>query len=195
MTDTSELKTLNRLWEVAEQIGRDLGYEENPLHNGIESTGIYLERPVFQYDYWCTPTNAVTFATTGNDGVHFNLLRLDGELKEESPVVMTVPMCLSDEPNFIVGESLYDYLCLGCRSTFDHQELAFDPEAQLKFLENPEVGLVTGRSVLIEPQPEPPYALQVLTRELNLRPWPEIPNRLAELKAKYLPLLELPEDE
>ncbi len=43
------------------------------------------------FGYWCTPSNSITFATTGGDGVHYGLLDIGSGFNDESPVVMTVP--------------------------------------------------------------------------------------------------------
>lgn len=43
------------------------------------------------YPYECAPLNAVVFAETGGDGNHFSLLKLNGRVVEESPVLFTHP--------------------------------------------------------------------------------------------------------
>jgi hypothetical protein len=52
-----------------------------------------------------TPKDANPFACTGGEGVHYSLLP-DGK------VVMTVPANFQ-HTNFIVGNNLYEFLCLG----------------------------------------------------------------------------------
>src|SRR4051812_10143774 len=60
------------------------------------------------YGYESTPTNTVTFATTGGDGVHFGLLT-DARLSEQ-PIVMTVPMV---SKNIILADTLDEFFGLG----------------------------------------------------------------------------------
>jgi hypothetical protein len=83
--------------------------------------GTILYRP------FTTPKNSLSFASTGGDDVHFGLVAVNGKFGDASPVVMTVPMA-GDNPeelNFIVGETLRDFLCLGCeRGFFDLEKLA-----------------------------------------------------------------------
>src|SRR5687767_64611 len=77
----------------------------------FDPVGLILQIPPGRRDYHCTPLNSVTFASTGGDGVHFGFLHVEG--CSLSPVVMTVPM--SDVHNFVVGESLFEFLCLGAK--------------------------------------------------------------------------------
>ncbi|MFN9753054.1 MAG: hypothetical protein ACK57U_16905, partial [Planctomycetota bacterium] len=37
-------------------------------------------------DYWATPQNAVVFGWMGVDGVHYAILKIDGEIRDTSPV-------------------------------------------------------------------------------------------------------------
>jgi len=60
----------------------------------------------------------------GGDRVHFCLLEVAGQLTEESPVVMIVP-CNPDEPRLVVGDTLRDFLALGCTTGYFFLEHLF----------------------------------------------------------------------
>ena len=77
------------------------------------------------WDYHCTPVNAVTFGATGGDGIHLSLLTTG---PAAGAVVMTAPP--SDTPNTILGSSFGEFLRLGYYACFAWLEiLAFDPRA------------------------------------------------------------------
>jgi hypothetical protein len=64
-------------------------------------------------------------------------LALDGSIRERSPVVITIPAAFPGQ-NLIVGESLFDFLCLGTyRGYFCPGELAYDPELTLRARTDP----------------------------------------------------------
>jgi hypothetical protein len=67
-------------------------------------------------DYWATPKNAVVFGWMGCDGVHYAILKIDGELLERSPVIQIGPMDF-DEPYSLLAPSFTDYLAIGCGAT------------------------------------------------------------------------------
>jgi hypothetical protein len=85
---------------------------------------------------WCddTPKNGHIFAHTGGDRVHFCLLEVAGQLTEESPVVMVVP-CNPDEPRLVVGDTLRDFLALGCTiGYFFLEQLVYDFDETIGYL-------------------------------------------------------------
>ena len=107
MTFDAKLVTLNRLAQFATESRDD---EEE----GLAELGLIIHRHLDRLSYESTPSNVWTFASTGGDGVHFSLLDLGEGPTESSPVVMTVPMAFGDrEPNWVLGESLRDFLALG----------------------------------------------------------------------------------
>jgi hypothetical protein len=77
---------------------------------------VYLCLPPGKSDfqYWCTPKSAVTFATLGIDGVHYAILELNGLLCENSPVFQIDPTD-SDTPYCLLADSFVEYLATGCR--------------------------------------------------------------------------------
>ena len=102
--------TLQQLWDLA---GGDPDDTSCDWNGTFDPVGLVLLAPPRNEGYWCTPTNSLTFAITGGDGVHYGLMAINGEFTDLSPVVMTVPMC--DTPNKIVGANLKEFLALGCR--------------------------------------------------------------------------------
>ena len=67
------------------------------------------------YGYHCTPTNALTFGAMGVDGVHYAILTIDGEVRDESPVLHVSPM--DGDCYVILAPTFLDYLAAGCRVT------------------------------------------------------------------------------
>ncbi len=88
-----------------------------------------------------TPINTLTFARTGGDDVHFGMLATNGLYGDSSPIVMTVPIADEnpEEANFIVGENLHAFLCVGCTHGYGSlEELAYGKQHELfDFLAGP----------------------------------------------------------
>lgn len=64
------------------------------------------------YGYHCTPTNALTFGAMGCDGVHYAILTIDGEVREQSPVLQVSPM--DGDCYHILAPTFLEYLATGC---------------------------------------------------------------------------------
>jgi hypothetical protein len=94
---------------------------------------IYPPNP--DYGYHCTPTNALTFGAMGVDGVHYAILTIDGDARDESPVLQVSPM--DGDCYHILAPSFLDYLATGCGVT---------TKAMADVLEREE----RGESVLVE---------------------------------------------
>ena len=170
--------SLKQLWAVAEQEAARINDKPEYVFGDI---GLFLERDLQNHEYDLTPLNSVAFATTGGDGVHYNFLCLDDEVTEDAPIVMTVPCAWDDKANVIVGENLYEFLCLGCQiGYFSLEQLVYQPEETLPALQNPQP--VSERDE---------HLLALLRNELSLRPWQNVEKRLEELNSKYLPLLKM----
>lgn len=149
----------------------------------FDPIGLRLQLPPERWDYHCTPLNSVTFASTGGDGVHFGFLEVQG--CASSPVVMTIP--LSDINNVIIGEGLFEFLCLGVgRGYFALEELAYNREAAAALL-NGEVDE--------EMDSDEVRLLHLLRQEFRLEPWPEVEGRLHALEQKYAAAIQLPDFE
>jgi len=69
--------------------------------------------PSEETGYWATPKNAVVFGWMGVDGVHYAILKIDGEVRENSPVIQIGPMDFS-EPYSLLAHTFADYLAIGC---------------------------------------------------------------------------------
>jgi hypothetical protein len=64
-------------------------------------------------EYWCEPLNVLTFAHMGVDGVHFALVKIDGRVRDDSPVIQISPMDFS-EPYTVLAATFLDYLADIC---------------------------------------------------------------------------------
>lgn len=137
-----------------------------------------------------TPLNCRTFASTGGDGVHFSFLVQDGVINSGSPVVLTVPSM----GNLIVGETLFEFLCLGCRQGYGGMDgFAYNLEESL-----PAYLGSDRRSDGADNSTEWPefeehqrQLLDHLTTRLDLIPWTN-PARFHELQADYAAELRMP---
>ena len=134
------------------------------------------------YDSQTTPINTLAFARTGGDDVHFGMLSIDGVFGDASPIVMTVPMADKDPMNcnFIVGETLHDFLCLGCvHGFFSLEKLAYPWKTEL-FTEHE--------------RPEEPSDDQInyerFRSAFTLSRWSEIEQRQKDLDSRYKPKLK-----
>ena len=134
-------------------------------------------------DYWCSPVNVSTFACTGMAGAHFGFIDTDDEIQ---PIVLVAPDS-GERPCTIVGESLHEFLCLGCQNGFGLMvELPHRPAKIVERLEGP-------------PKAGPLYderneLLRSLRERFELKPWPSIGQRLFELQQLYLEGLDMPEN-
>lgn len=126
--------------------------------------------------YPCTPLNSTTFARTGGDGVHFGLLHLDDRPIDEAPVVLTTPV--ADKPNVVVGETLREFLALGCRLGYHALAVLAFHDGVEQFLSLRPRDYRVGR--------RDAQFLRLITQELGLVPWQDVPSRLAELQERYL---------
>ena len=97
------MNLLEHLWTLADEVAAS-GQPKTTLFG---ECGLFLERPLVRYEYFCTPLNSLTFASTGGDGVHYGFLLFDDVAYDELPVIMTVPM--SDRRNIVVAESLKEF--------------------------------------------------------------------------------------
>jgi hypothetical protein len=147
----------------------------------FDPAGLLLERDSAPWTYFCSPRNAPAFASTGGDGVHFGLLQLDGSGPDDAPVVMTVPM--SDTHTIVLAESMDEFLGLGSRlGWFLLEQLAYDPDWAVEHY---------ARS-----DPDSPECAAILKRmrtALRLKPVALRPDRLTQLRERYLPLVEFPD--
>ncbi|MEO0895307.1 MAG: hypothetical protein AAFY71_02730 [Bacteroidota bacterium] len=91
----------------------------------FDSCGLISLHPRANFRYDCTPINAVPFAQTGGNGVHFSLLNGKNEKGYSGPIVMTSPM--ADEYNIIVSEDFEEFFSLGYyNGWFALEEIAYN---------------------------------------------------------------------
>lgn len=174
---------LERLWRM---VGGDFSDANDDWNGKFDPIGLILLAPPRHMGYWCTPSNSVTFATTGGDGVHYGWLQDKENDPNNSPIVMTVPM--ADQPNLIVGASFVDFLSLGCRfGYFALEGLVYDFPAAVEELEMEKFDP--------EASAEEKSLLSGLSKEFDLEPWKKPEARFMSLQERYLALLELPEPE
>ncbi len=183
---------LKQLHALAEQ---EAQRSNRSVMDAFEPIGLLLFEELDDIDYDSTPMNVSSFATTGGDGVHYSLLHIDGKVADESPVVMTVPM-MFDRPNLIVGETLHDFLCLGCEvGYFWLEQLTYDRAETIEKVLHPEQVFASNYGEDYANHPdfrEEMNLLNLLKNEFNLSPWVELGAHLDDLQARYMPLLELP---
>ncbi len=168
------------------------------FRSGFGSLGLILYSRPENGGYWCTPTNTLAFAGTGGGGVHFSFLVQDGMITEKSPIVVTIPEP-SDNPNFVGGESLFDFLCLGYHRGY----FALETASSDRFFE----AYSSGKWPLSEVEGRPPdwdaavgygvdehqrKLLDFLIAELGLSPWKDLKRKFERLQKLYMPLLEIP---
>ena len=185
--------SLKSLWRAAREEAQRTAKRPARVFRPI---GLKLHRPSARDTYWCTPLNSLCFAETGRNGVHFSFLLREEELNEGSPVVMTVPgLTATGENNLILGENLWEFLCLGIRFGFVVlDQLADKPQEFITAYSNPDWRPTREHQVWAG------YALDgrqrrlldVLVHELNLVPWADVQKQLLQLQKRYHPLLNLP---
>src|SRR5438132_1061583 len=78
-------------------------------------------------DYSCEPRNVLTFAKMGVDGVHYAIVKIDSEIRDDSPVIHVSPMDF-DEPYCVLGASFLDYLAHGCDVSKQEMARVFEEE-------------------------------------------------------------------
>jgi hypothetical protein len=164
-----------------------------PTDPGLGDLGLILRPELERWHYHCTPLNCWTFAGTGGDGVHFSLVAIDDAVRENSPVVITAPAAFPGR-NFIGGENLLDFLCLGMyRGYFCLEQLAYDPQRTLRACTDPSWQPSQDREFAMgfgvsEHQGR---LLALLVKSFGLRPWSG-PGRFEALQARYAGSLGLP---
>ena len=151
------------------------------LDTGLGAIGLFLNNPPKNASYEQTPTNSVTFASIGVDGIHFGSITDGPNMDPKSPVVVTIPMAF-DDPNYIVGESLYDFLCLGCRHGYANV-------ANLHLNLDKSLGYFT-----VAPDDwfddRVPGILDLLANELALKPWRNVHTHFHDLQSRFMSSLK-----
>jgi hypothetical protein len=68
----------------------------------------------------------VTFAAMGVDGVHYAILKIDGQVRDDSPVVHVSPMDSDDIT--VMAESFLSFLAVGCGVSPREMQAVFEAE-------------------------------------------------------------------
>lgn len=121
--------------------------------------------PDFDLRYDETPADARILCWSGVDGVHWSALP-----SPASPSGYVVVMTVPGAPNLVVGESVREFLALGCEASFFALSvLTYDEWVGLDSSDY-EPAIIT---------------LAELRAELNISPWTDVPRRLGELHQRY----------
>jgi hypothetical protein len=152
------------------------------LDAGLAAIGLFLHKPPKTAGYRQTPMNSITFASIGVDGIHFGSVTDGVTVNPDRPVVVTIPMAFG-EPNFIVGESLFDFLSLGCTHGFFYlANLHTNLEATLNHFVIPPSDFYDDRV---------PGILRLLSHQLSLRPWQDVHGHFNDLQGRFMAVLRM----
>ncbi|KAA1257352.1 hypothetical protein LF1_52010 [Rubripirellula obstinata] len=69
--------------------------------------------PDDDFGYEATPKSAMVFGMMGVDGVHYAILKRNGEIRDDSPVIHVSPTD-SDSPLSLLAHTFLDYLATAC---------------------------------------------------------------------------------
>ena len=161
-------------------------------HAGLGCLGLILESRPRPGGYWCTPTNSLSFASTGGGGTHFSFVVQNNRIHDRSPIVCTVPEP-ADQQNFIVGENLNQFLSLGYfLGYFGLEQLAFDLDRTLQAFISPKWKPETKTDYWVGRAADPNKApvLEFFREEMDLSPWKGGKRKFKALQLKFLSRLE-----
>jgi hypothetical protein len=96
---------LHAIGRLTEEQRRIVLRDENVIYPPNENLG-----------YESTPKDAVAFGAMGVDGVHYLILKRNGQITDESPVIHFSPMDFSN-PYALLGHSFRQYLATVCGVT------------------------------------------------------------------------------
>ncbi|MBD2090063.1 hypothetical protein H6F67_09380 [Microcoleus sp. FACHB-1515] len=164
-----------QLWAIANREAQPIS---ETFNEAFVSIGLRLEIPTKPKGYYCTPLNVKTFAGTGCDGVHFSFLEMDDRPLSNSPVIMTVPTNFHGQQNVIIGENLYDFLCLGCRAGYSVLEEFSWSNGQLEPIRSNQYADYLDQQQI--------NLIEILNQELSLEPWSSLEDKIISLNSTYL---------
>lgn len=144
------------------------------------SLGLSLEPEGTHKNYFCTPLNSTTFASTGGDGVHYGLLTIEGS--PATPVVMTIPM--GEPNNLVIAEDFQEFLRLGYYvGYFSLEQFIYDPAWAGEFHSQDDEEMEDdARALLAE-----------IREHCRLEPLADIGARIREVDARYRAYLQIPD--
>lgn len=187
---TVQLPLLDKLRAVETEVSAQFT-DRHGRPESLDAVGLILDAHLddHRYDH-CTPLNCRTFAGTGGDGAHFSLLVQEGAITESSPVVVTAPDAFG-MPSVAVAESLFDFLCLGCRKGyFGLGYVPHAPEQTLKEYVGPDGELPVTDYIIDDHQHD---VMTCVRDRLGLKPWTDW-RRFQATHSRYGPLLRYPPD-
>ena len=173
-----EFADLRRVHELAAD-----RFPHEYLDVGLGAIGLFLNDPPKNAGYNCTPANSLTIAGLGVDGIHIGCVTESHVIDPLAPVVITIPMAFAS-PNFIVGETLYDFLCLGCRNGYANlANLHTYFDDTMDYYQGFDDNLFDDRV---------PDILQLLATELSLKPWADVRRHFTGLQSQFMSVLRMP---
>lgn len=170
---TLDLPLLNDLHRLSHEAKRRF---PNPRNEGFGRIGLYLETELAPGGYWCSPKNAVVFASTGGDGDHYSLLIRENRIDERSPVLLTYSV---EGTQQVVGENLFDFLCLGMHGGYFQVNSVFSQSPPANGPEHWFCEHVDEHERML---------LSYLASELKLRPWTDR-GKYRRLQEEFLSLV------
>lgn len=156
-------------------------------HDVFYPCGLILEIPPKRAGlYGCTPEKAMTFATTGGDGVHYSYLSSDELPPGVVPIVMTVPANFNDE-NVVLAESIDEFLGLGYHvGWFSLEQVVYEPEEAPDYFAQPDPD--------DDDYEDKTARLEFLRSELGIKPVALSLKRIAKLTKRYASFLVVPDE-
>jgi hypothetical protein len=154
--------------------------------------GMYLHRPPLHAEpyYRKSPTNTAEFANTGGDGVFYSFLEADSPWHDHSPVVVTFPAGMDDEPSWVAGGCLRDFLRLGrWVGFFALGELVVAASQG----DQDAIGRLAAREHPEWVEPEQAARLSRMATEFRLQPLTAIADRVAAWQRQLRPLIRHPD--
>lgn len=175
-----QMITIEDFYRIDDQIKATWGKN---LYKYIDYCGLEPIRPMQCAGYFCTPKNSLTFASTGGDGVHFGIVSGSNNKVNAGPIVMTVPM--ADINNVVVAEDLEEFFSIGYYvGWFALEQILYDLEEAIEYFSKPDDEMS---------QKEIRF-LDMVRKELSIKPVPLSKQRLKELEEMYFPVLKIDKD-
>lgn len=183
--------TVEEFWDFCRELTNNPSDDEalHYLLYDISLSPITEEHRDDLHFYWCCPLNAIPFANPAMDGAHFSLLDTESDVQ---PVVLVSPDAF-DDPYLIVGESFYEFLCLGCVHGFGNIAGMCPPDF-VKYLEG-EPDWDSENERVRESHKQAQWLLEKLRERFQLHPWQNVGQRLFELQEEFLDAIEVPPDD
>ncbi len=166
------------LYHAADSAAKKFGVSAEGV---FDPCGLILNIPPVKDYYWCTPKNALTFASTGGDGVHYSYLDDSSQTDGQTPIVMTLPC--ADQNNVIIAENFREFFALGYYvGWFALEQLVYQPQDAIEYFSKPDTD---HANYTVD-------RLQFIREALAIRPGPPSLRRIDELRDRYYEMLVIP---